>query len=166
MMQTVSRRLVPVDGGETVDLGSLGARFLLDTAGSQGRVSIVEHWVPPRTLAAPLHRHSREDEYSLVLKGRMGARVGERTLEANSGDFVLKPRNEWHTFWNPGDEECRLLEIISPGGFEELFKEIALDPKAMAGDAAAALDAKYGLDVDYGSIERLCLEHRLAFPDH
>ena len=31
-------------------------------------------------------------------------------------------------------------------------------------DAAAALDAKYGLDVDYDSIERLCAQHRLTFP--
>jgi hypothetical protein len=65
----------------------------------------------------------------------------------------------------PGEEECRLLEIISPGGFEAMFKEIAENPDAMTGEAAAALDAKYGLEVDYGSIERLCLELGLTFPE-
>ena len=150
--------------GEAVDFGSFGARFLLEASASEGRVSVVEHWVPPRTLAAPLHRHSREDEYSLVLSGRMGVQLGDRVVEAGPGDFVLKPRGEWHTFWNAGAEECRLLEIISPGGFEAMFKEMANDPEAMTGEAAAALDARYGLEVDYGSIEKLCATHGLSFP--
>ncbi len=150
--------------GETIDLGSVGARFLLEAAASGGRVAVVEHWVPPRTLAAPLHRHSREDEYSLVLKGRMSAQLGEKVVEAGPGDFIHKLRGEWHTFWNPGDEECRLLEIITPAGFEAMFKEMAADPEAMAGEAAVALDVKYGLEVDYESIERLCAMHKLSFP--
>ena len=152
------------NNGEAVDLGSFGARFLLQAAASDGRVAVVEHWVPARTLAAPLHRHSREDEYSLVLAGRMGAQLGERVVETGLGDFVHKPRGEWHTFWNPGDAECRLLEIITPAGFEAMFKEMAADPEAMAGEAAAAMDAKYGIEVDYDSIERLCTLHGLSFP--
>ena len=150
--------------GEAVDLGSVGARFLLEAAASDGRVAVIEHWVPARTLAAPLHRHSREDEYNLILKGRMGAQLGEKVVEAGPGDFVHKPRGEWHTFWNAGNEECRLLEIIAPTGFEAMFKEMAADPEAMAGEAAAAMDAKYGLEVDYDSIGRLCAAHGLLFP--
>ena len=153
-----------VGDGEAVELGSFGARFLLEAAASGGRVAVVEHWVPPRTLAAPLHRHSREDEYSLVLQGRMTAQLGEGVVEAGPGDFVRKPRGEWHTFWNAGDEECRFLELITPAGFEAMFKEMAADPDAMAGEAAAALDAKYGIDVDYGSIDKLCAAHGLSFP--
>lgn len=160
-----SKTLIRPDAGEAVDLNSFGARYLLEAAASGGRVSVVEHWVPPRTLAAPLHRHSREDEYSLILKGRMGAQLGDRVIEAGPGDFVFKPRDEWHTFWNPGDEECRLIEIITPAGFEAMFREMAEDPEAMTGDAAAALDAKYGLEVDYDSIESLCARHGLSFPE-
>jgi uncharacterized cupin superfamily protein len=119
--------------------------------------------VPPRTLAAPLHRHSREDEYSFILKGRLGARIGGQDFEVRVGGMVLKPRHEWHTFWNPGYEECRLLEVISPGGFEAIFAEIGQNPDAMTGADAAALDAKYGLDVDYESIEKLCSLHGITF---
>jgi len=36
-----------------------------------------------------------------------------------------KPRNQWHTFWNASDETTRVLEVISPGGFEGLFRELA-----------------------------------------
>ena len=78
----------------------------------------------PRALAAPLHRHTREDEYSFVLEGRMGALLGDDVVEAGPGDLVHKPRNQWHTFWNAGDEPCRILEIISPAGFERFFAEL------------------------------------------
>ena len=61
-------------------------------------------------------------------------------------------RGQWHAFWNAGDEPCRILEIISPGGFEHLFGQIADDPEAMACEAASALDARCGLEVDYESV--------------
>ena len=93
----------------------------------------------PRALAAPVHRHTREDEYSFVLEGRMGALLGDDVVEAGPGDLVHKPRDQWHTFWNAGDEPCRILEIISPAGFERFFAELdemggalAADPDAVA----------------------------------
>ena len=78
----------------------------------------------PRALAAPLHRHTREDEYSYVLEGRVGALLGDEVLVAGPGDLIFKPRNQWHTFWNAGDEPARILEIISPAGFERFFDEL------------------------------------------
>ena len=158
-------RVIGPEDGETVDLGSLGVRFLVHAADSGGGFSLVEHPIPPRTLAAPLHRHAHEDEYSFVLEGRLGALLGEDVVFADVGSLVFKPRGQWHTFWNAGDGPCRILEIISPGGFEGLFAEIGADPAAMTGDMAAELDARYGLEVDYESIERLCEEHGLIFPE-
>ena len=159
-------RIVGAEDGLTVDLGSVGVRFLVSGAESGGGFSLVEHPIPPRTLAAPLHRHANEDEYSYVLEGRLGALLGEDVVFADVGDLVFKPRQQWHTFWNAGDGPCRILEIISPGGFEQVFAEMAADPEAMAGgDAAAAMDRRYGVEVDYESIPRLCEEHRLSFPE-
>lgn len=71
----------------------------------------------------------------------MGAQLGDKVVYAEKEALVFKPRNQWHTFWNVGDGPCRILEIISPGGFEHLFKEVAEDPEAMAGETASALDA-------------------------
>jgi len=110
------RKLGSADG-ETVDLGGLGVRFMIWGQESGGGVSLVEHPLAPRALAAPLHRHSREDEYSFVLEGRMGALLGDEVIYAEAGELAFKPRNQWHTFWNAGDAPCRILEIISPGGF-------------------------------------------------
>jgi quercetin dioxygenase-like cupin family protein len=156
--------VVAAGAAEYVDLGSFGVRFLAGAADTGGALSVVEHPIPPRTLAAPLHRHSREDEYSYVIEGSMGALLGERVVVAPAGSLVFKPRGEWHTFWNAGDGPCRVLEIIAPGGFEAMFAEMAADPASMSGEAAAAMDTRYGLEVDYESIERLCVEHGLEFP--
>jgi mannose-6-phosphate isomerase-like protein (cupin superfamily) len=155
----------PVDG-LVVDLGSVGVRFLVWGEESSGGFSLVEHPIPPRTLAAPLHRHANEDEYSYVLEGRLGALLGDDVIFAEPGDLVFKPRQQWHTFWNAGDGPCRILEIISPGGMEQAFAEVASDPGAMSGDsdAAEAMDRRYGIEADYESIERLCAEHGLVFP--
>jgi uncharacterized cupin superfamily protein len=103
----------------------------------------------PRALAAPVHRHTREDEYSDVLEGRMGALGGDEVVEAGPGDLVFKPRNQWHTFWNAGDEPCRILEIISPAGFERFFQELSDLGGAMAAppEDVAELSARYGLEM-------------------
>ena len=144
--------------GERVDMGGLGARFMIDSATAGGGFALVEHPIAPRTLAAPLHRHANEDEYSYVLEGRVGVQLGDETLEAGPGELVSKPRNQWHAFWNPGDEPARLLEIISPGGFERYFEEM-LDAPPQAGppqlDAIAATAARYGLELDFDSVPEL-----------
>ncbi len=158
-------RIVGPADGLVVELGSVGVRFLVWGEESGRGFSLVEHPIPPRTLAAPLHRHANEDEYSYVLEGRLGALLGGDVVFADVGDLVLKPRQQWHTFWNAGDGPCRILEIISPGGFEQMFAEMASDPDAMADvNAAEAMDGRYGIDVDYDSIDRLCAEHGLVFP--
>jgi mannose-6-phosphate isomerase-like protein (cupin superfamily) len=127
-------------------LGSIGVRFMIDGAEAGDRFSLVEHAMAPRARAAPLHLHTREDEYTFVLEGRMGALLGDEVVEAGPGDLVFKPRNQWHTFWNAGDEPCRILEIIAPAGFERFFEELSdlggainADP-----DELAALGARYG----------------------
>ncbi len=81
--------------------------------------------MPPRRLAAPLHRHTREDEYSFVLEGRLGALLGDDVVYGEPGDLVFKPRDQWHTFWNAGDEPARILEIIAPAGFEQFFAKLS-----------------------------------------
>jgi mannose-6-phosphate isomerase-like protein (cupin superfamily) len=138
-------------------LGSIGVRFMIDGSEAAERFSLVEHPMSPRALAAPVHRHTREDEYSFVLEGRMGALLGDDVVEAGPGDLVHKPRDQWHTFWNAGDEPCRILEIISPAGFERFFAEldalgggIAADP-----DAVEALSQRYGLEMRPDTVPEL-----------
>ena len=143
--------------GETGFLGSIGVRFLIDGPDAAERFSLVEHPMSPRALAAPLHLHTREDEYSFVLEGRMGALLGDDVVEAGPGDLVFKPRNQWHTFWNAGDEPCRILEIISPAGFERFFEELSDLGGALkaAPERLAELNARYGLEMQPESVPEL-----------
>ena len=147
-------------------LGSIGVRFMVGQSESGGGFSLVEHPMSARALAAPLHRHSREDEYSYVVAGRVGALLGDDVLVGGPGDLIFKPRNQWHTFWNAGDEPARLLEIISPAGFEQYFAElIALGGStSVAPPVLGALAQKYGLEVDPKSIPQLVERFGLTFP--
>ena len=149
METTAAPKIVgPYDAQEGF-LGSIGVRFIIDGAEAGDRVSLVDHSMSPRALAAPLHKHTREDEYSFVLEGRMGALLGDDVVEAGPGDLVHKPRDQWHTFWNAGDEPCRILEIISPAGFERFFQELSDIGGALAADpeAVAELSERYGLEM-------------------
>ena len=78
---------------------------------------------------------------------------------------MVKPRGQWHTFWNAGDEPCRLLEIISPGGFEGFFAELADALATCPPDPAklAALDARYGIEHDLGAVLGICERFGLRF---
>lgn len=154
--------IIPPAGGESFDFGGLGVNWKIDAGATGGGFSVVHHPLAPRALAAPLHLHHREDEYSYVLKGRLGALLGEEVVTAGPGTWVFKPRGQWHTFWNDGDEDCEIIEVISPGGFEDYFREVA----AAWGDMEkfAAINAKYALEMDFGSVPGLCGRFGLTFP--
>ena len=158
MGSTDAPRIIGPKDGKAIWLASIGVRFMVGGEDSGGGFSLVEHPMPPHALAAPLHRHSREDEYSYVLEGELGALLGDDVVHARAGDLVFKPRDQWHTFWNPGDEPARILEIISPAGFERYFDEIAGALAAGPPEPAflAELGTRYGFEADPESVPGLC----------
>ena len=165
-MGTTAAKVVGPRDGKAGFLGSIGVRFILGGEESGGGVALVEHPMSPRALAAPLHRHTREDEYSYVLEGRVGALLGDEVLVGGPGDLIFKPRNQWHTFWNAGDVPARILEIISPAGFERFFAELVdlggvtqAEPKQMM-----ELCARYQLEMDPESVPGLVERFSLRFP--
>ncbi|HEV8054386.1 MAG: cupin domain-containing protein [Chloroflexi bacterium] len=162
-MQEASRHLLGPEDGEFVQLTAIGVRFMIGGEATRGAFSLVEHPLPPRSLGAPLHTHRNEDEYSYVLEGRVGMQLGDGVLEAGPGDLVTKPRGVPHTFWNPGDKPARMLELISPAGFENYFREMAPLLAAADRDEAAMneIRARYGLEMDFGTIPVLAERHGL-----
>ena len=156
-MQAPDIHLLPGDG-ERADLPGLGVRYIVRSEQTGGRFALIEHTIPARGLAAPLHTHENEDEHSYVLGGRMGAMVGDEVVAAGPGDLVTKPRGIPHAFWNAGDEEVRLLELISPGGFDRYFADLTPlvggeGPPDFA--ALAEVQARYRLTMDFDSIGTL-----------
>ena len=65
-----------------------------------------------------------------------------------AGGYITKSRGELHAMWNAGTVPARMIEIISPAGFEHCFREVAdlaaAGPPAL--DQLAALAANYGLE--------------------
>jgi quercetin dioxygenase-like cupin family protein len=157
-------RILRTPDSKSCQLGLTGVRFMIDGDDSSGRFSLVEHPMEPRALAAPLHRHRDEDEYSFVIQGRIGAYLGGEVVFGNGGDLIFKPRNQWHTFWNASDEPARVLEIISPAGFERYFAELASWAPPFDPEKVLALAAQYNVELDFGSIPRLIQEHGVRFP--
>jgi quercetin dioxygenase-like cupin family protein len=161
-----SPRVVGMHDGHLAILGGISARLVIEGEDAGERFALVDHPMLPRALAAPMHRHHREDEYSFVLEGSIGALLGESVLIGNPGDLIFKPREQWHTFWNAKDTPVRVLEIISPAGFENYFRELGAelisgppDPQRLA-----ALCARYSLDLDMSSVPGLIQRFGLRFP--
>ena len=166
MLTTTKPTIIGPTDGESVKLAAIGVRPMIPADATDRRFSLVEHPMPAHALAAPLHRHTNEDEYSFILEGRMGALLGDDVVVAGPGDLVYKPRGQWHTFWNAGDEPARILEIISPAGFEQFFAELA--PLAADGapdpEAFGELCARYALDMRPETVPDLCTRFGVWFP--
>ncbi|MBA2602501.1 MAG: cupin domain-containing protein [Acidobacteria bacterium] len=133
--------------------------------------ALLRVWAGFQRVQPALHkgvrpRHTREDEYSYVLAGQVGALLGDEVLIARPGDLVFKPRNQWHTFWNAGDEPARILEIIAPAGFEKFFAEL-VDLGGVSNTSPALfadLCGRYGLDMDPSSVPGLVERFGVRFP--
>lgn len=138
--------VVQPGGGRSAFLGSIGVVFKLWGEQTGGAVSVVEHPFPVGALVGP-HTHTREDEYSIVTEGEIGFRSGDREVVLAAGGYITKPRGEIHAMWNAGALPARMIEIISPAGFEHFFRELA--EMITAGPPAPAaiddLSRRYGL---------------------
>ena len=148
---------------KAVPLSTIGTRSPIDADASAGRVTIREITLLARAVAAPLHRHTREDEYTFVLVGQIGAQLGQEVISTDPGDLIFKPRDQWHTFWNAGDEPARVLEIICPSGFERFFDEFSGDAEPPSPETSSAIGARYGLEFDFSSAPGLMQEHGVMF---
>lgn len=162
---TAAKMIGPLDG-KLGFLGTIGVRFMIWGEEAGEHFALVVHPMSPRALAAPMHRHSREDEYSYALRGRLGALLGDEVVFAEPGDLVFKPRNQWHTFWNASDESASILEIIAPAGFEHFFSELSdkggvtnIQPAVLGG-----LCERYGIEMKPESVPELLERFQLRFP--
>jgi quercetin dioxygenase-like cupin family protein len=133
--------------GQVGELGSIGVVFKLWGRDTGGQVSIVEHPFPVGALV-PAHLHTREDEFSIVTEGEIGFRSGDREIVLGAGGYITKPRGEVHTMWNAGKSPARMIEVITPAGFENFFREVAelVAAGPPAPERMMTLADRYGLE--------------------
>ena len=158
-----TRFLIEPADGKVVMEGPLGVVTKIPGSDTNGVISIVEHPVAPRLLVPP-HVHVDHDEWSYILEGRIGARVGYDEFIAGPGSYILKPRGIPHVFWNPDDSPARILEIVTPSGLEEMFAKFGelgmrgeLTPETM-GETAA----QYGSTMFFDWVPDLVARHGLT----
>jgi quercetin dioxygenase-like cupin family protein len=155
MSTAPAAKLVEPGQGKTIMLYAVRFDYKVTSADSGGALSALEVTIPPGTLVKP-HNHSREDEFTHVLAGTVGARVGDRVVEAGAGASMVKPRGIPHAMWNTGPEPARVLEVVAPGGLEDYFEELAPALRAKVPAATYdALAARYGLTIENDWIEEL-----------
>jgi len=162
---SMSKFVIQAGEGKSVWLGApntLGVDFKVDEQQTGSSFSLVEHPIAPGILVPP-HIHTREDEFSYVLEGEIGARIGDEVVRATAGCYVVKPRNLWHTFWNPGPSPARLIEIISPAGFETFFAELAAMAQTGPPDpeAVGRLASRYGVTLSMEWVPDLKAKYNL-----
>jgi quercetin dioxygenase-like cupin family protein len=146
-VQATAVKVVQPGGGQVGRLGpGVGVQFKIDGADTGGALSVVEHPFEVGALVRP-HVHTREDEISIVLEGRIGFRSEEQEVVLGEGGYIVKPRNQVHAMWNAGDTPARMIEIITPAGFEGFFRGFAALNDAGPIDLArvAELAAGHGL---------------------
>src|SRR5450631_2272287 len=139
--------IVQPGAGRTGGLApGIGVVFKLGAEDTTGALSVVEHPFEVGALVPP-HLHTREDEYSIVTEGEIGFRSGDREAVLGAGGYITKPRGEMHAMWNAGSVPARMIEIISPAGFENFFRELADLNAVGAPDpaAVAVLSERYQL---------------------
>jgi quercetin dioxygenase-like cupin family protein len=157
--------LVEPGEGDSVTLGGVGVIYKVTGRETGGAFAIVEHPLQPGALAAPPHTHTREDELSFVLEGEVGVQIGEEVYSAGPGTYIRKPRGVPHTFWNATDRPARLLEIISPAGFENYFREAAAVLAASSPPDIGKLieaAARYGLTFHMERLPAVMAAHRVS----
>jgi mannose-6-phosphate isomerase-like protein (cupin superfamily) len=158
--------VVPPGAGRAGDLGAIGVQFKLWGADTGGAIAVVEHPFPVGALVPP-HLHHNEDEHSIVTEGEIGFRSEDSEVVLGAGGYITKPRRQVHAMWNAGPVPARMIEIISPAGFEHFFREVV---EMMAAGAATAedgerLSARYGLEFpEPGWLTDVCTRYGLAVP--
>ena len=158
--------VVPPDSREVTLVPGLTATVKL-AASETGAISIVEHTFDPGVLVPP-HRHTREDEISCVISGQIGFRSDGREVYLGAGGYIVKPRGELHSMWNASDEPARMIEIISPAGFEKYFIALAEATAAAGGrpdpSVMAPIAERFGLSYDFAEVPDLVARHGLRAP--
>jgi len=134
------------------------------TAAETGSISIVEHVFSPGSLVPP-HRHTLEDEISYVVEGEIGFRSDGQEVSLGAGGYIVKPRGQLHSMWNAGASEARMIEIISPAGFEKYFVELAAAVAAAGGlpdpSIVGPVAERYGLSFDFAEVPDLVARYGL-----
>jgi mannose-6-phosphate isomerase-like protein (cupin superfamily) len=140
-----SRHVGRPDEGERLVLGEVTIVVRVPSEATGGAYALMEE-VPP-LVDTPAHVHDREDELFFVLEGEHVYRVGEEEVRLGPGGLVFAPRGVPHSQRRVVPGEGRQLVLVSPGGFEGFFRDLAAAHEAgtLGPEAYSAASRRFGI---------------------
>jgi quercetin dioxygenase-like cupin family protein len=153
-----------IEINQSVFFRALGTTYKVLSSSVGGSAAVVEHTLQAKSLGAPMHKHTHENEISCVLEGELSVMQNGEVQTAGPGEYIVKPKGIFHTFWNAGNDTVRFIEIITPGNFEYYFAELApflLPGRPPQMDRVREVGAKYGLIVDPNAAEEIVKKYGL-----
>ncbi len=128
----------------------LGVKYktILKRADTGGAMSIVDS-LSPAGSGPPRHVHEREDEAFILMSGACEFWLEGESFIRQAGATVFVPRGREHTFRVVGDTPCRHFVILTPGGFEGFFADMAA--------------GQFSIPQDMGPISESAARHNLRF---
>ena len=125
---------------DAIDWNGIKYRTILSTEATNGHMSIVDS-LSPVGSGPPRHIHEAEDETFVIVTGRCKFWLEGEVFERGPGETAFVPRGSEHTYRVVGDMPCRHLVILTPGGFERFFAEMAAAQFAIPDDMPSMLEA-------------------------
>lgn len=123
--ELLQSRFLKPGGGPTLSFLGASLGYKISSHDTAGKWSLLEYLVPPNFAGPPLHWHKVTHELFYVLAGTLTFRLGDEVLMGEPDSMVYIPKGILHTFSNQQDKPARFLIFITPGGFDEYFKELA-----------------------------------------
>lgn len=100
---------------QTISLGALAVRFVLEAETSGGHATAFECEVPVDAVMPAAHSHDGFEETNYGLAGVTTFTVDGEQRELHPGDVVFIPRGAVHAFENRHDADARFLAVVTPG---------------------------------------------------
>jgi quercetin dioxygenase-like cupin family protein len=119
---------------ETITVGALGVRFLVEAPNSNGAASVFECYVPAHARMPAPHSHDGFEETIYGLEGVTTWTIDGQEVEIGPGEAVCVPRGQIHGFENHGAVDAKFLAVATPAVFgAAYFREIGEILAASAG---------------------------------
>lgn len=127
-------------GPDAIEWAGVLYKTILPSAATGGALSITDSLSTPNS-GPPRHIHHDADEAFYVMTGLCEFWLEGQRFTRGPGESAFIPRGKEHTFRILGAEPCRHLVILTPGGFEGFFAEMAAAQFRIPQDLEAIMES-------------------------